>query len=239
MSDIVAFGSGYKGGTGKSVLSSLVGYTLAVNGRKVLLVDLGEYGSSTNLCLEEDPGPPYLSDFFWGKATWRDVIVESSYSSNLWIAPSSKEQGPIDAESLEYLLDNAGNYVDYVILDLPSYPGTLLDPIVLLADIIVLVTNPDRLSMLAVKNWISTRPFAKNNILKIPVLNKYHSLLHKWMDKMREEYGVVFPISFDPALTFTFTETIKEAYSLISKRTREEVMLLVQRINKPLLKVTG
>jgi hypothetical protein len=56
---------------------------------------------------------------------------------------------------------------------------------------------------------------------------------------MREEYGVVFPISFDPALAFTFTETIKEAYSLISKRTREEVMLLVQRINKPLLKVTG
>jgi cellulose biosynthesis protein BcsQ len=238
MADVVVFGSGHKGGTGKSVLSSLTAYALATQGKRVLLVDLGEYGSSTNLTLESDPGPPYISDYFMGRATWREVIVESSCSPNLWVAPGSKQQGPIDAQCLEYLIDSAGRQVNYVIIDLPSYPGTLLDPVVTLADIIVLVTNPDKLSVMAVKSWYSTRAFARSK-LGIPVLNKYHVLMHSWLDKMREEFGVVFPVSFDPALTFTFTDSVSDAYRNAGKRTREEIRLLTQRINKPLLKVTG
>ncbi|ABL78127.1 ATPases involved in chromosome partitioning-like protein [Thermofilum pendens Hrk 5] len=232
----VAFVSGSKGGTGKSVLSSLASFELASMGRKVLLVDLGELGSSTQLCLAEDPGPPYLSDFFQGKASWRDVIVASPWEK-LFVAPSSKQQGPVDADSLEYLLEAVDGYVDFVVLDMPAYPGTLYDPVAALAEVLALVMNPDKLSFSAVGGWYVGREFARRK-LALPVLNKYHPVMSPWLDRLREYFGAVFTVSFDPALTFAYTETIADAHKHLSKKTREEVKLLVQRLDKPLLKVT-
>ncbi|PLJ77598.1 ParA family protein [Infirmifilum sp. SLHALR2] len=235
---IVAFASGNKGGTGKTVTASLLSYHLAKSGRQVLLIDLGEYGSSTRLTLDRDPGPPYLNDYFLGNASWSDVIVTSPFSDNLHVAPSRGEIGPVDAETLEYLLDRVSSRVSHVFIDLPAYPGSLYDPIVGLAEIIVPVFNPDSLSFQAVKEWLKRRAFRSRKLV-LPLLNKYFTMMGEWKEKAEDEFGSVFTLPFDSALLFSLTSNIEDAYSLSNRRVKDELRLLAYRIEKPLLKVTG
>lgn len=239
MTLVVASVSGSKGGTGKTVVASLLGYYLAKeNRRKVLTIDLGEMGSSTWLLLGEDPGPPYINDFFYGNAIWSEVIVESRFSQGLMVVPCSGETGPVDSTSLEYLIDRASNFFDFIILDLPAYPGTLYDPVVQLAELVIAVFNPDALSFQAVLSWTKKREFLQKKLL-LPLLNKYFIFQGQWKDKLREEFGVVFTLPFDSALLFTITQNIEEAYMNTSSNLKKSLELLAYRLQKPLLKVSG
>lgn len=236
---VTACASGNKGGTGKTVTASLLAYHLAVReGQRVLVVDVGERGSSTLLLLERDPGPPYLSDYFYGRTGWSDIIVESPFSGNLLVAPSSGEIGPADAATLEYMFDRVSGYVDYVILDLPSYPGTLYDTLVELAQIVVAVFNPDVLSYTAVSRWLHEKGLLGKRLV-LPLLNKYVFVLREWREKAEDDYGTVFILPFDSALMFTATRNIEEAFRAVSSRTRKEVEVLAYRVKRPLLKVTA
>ncbi len=236
---ILVCSSGSKGGTGKTVTASLLAYHLAkFSGRQVLLVDLGEFGSSTQLVLAKDPGPPYLNDYFLGNAPWNDVIVESPFVEGLYVAPSHGEIGPVDVEALEYMLDQVAGTVSHVIIDLPAYPGTLYDPIVELAEIIVAVFNPDVLSFQAVDGWLRNRGLLRRKLV-LPLLNKYFVLMGEWKERAEEKFGAVFTLPFDTALLYAATSNVEEAYSLSSQRVKRELEVLAYRVEKPLLKVTG
>jgi len=239
MTLVVATVSGHKGGTGKTVVASLLSYHLSTRiGEKVLVIDLGEAGSSTTLLLEEDPGPPYISDFFLGRATWSDVIVVSNLSDNLMIVPCSGEVGPVDPTSLEYLIDRTSKHFEYIILDLPAYPGSLYDPVVGLAEVIITVFNPDFLSFQAVSTWLKRRDFFRRKLI-LPLLNKYFLFMGDWKDLARDEFGTVFTMPFDAALQFSFARNIGEAYKNASNRVKKDLEVLTYRLQKPLLKVTG
>ncbi|MEZ0345491.1 MAG: AAA family ATPase [Infirmifilum sp.] len=238
MTEVIAIVSGNKGGVGKTVIASLIAYHLAIVGKKALVIDLGERGSSTLLLLGEDPGHPYLSDFFIGRATWSDVIVQSTFTPNLLVAPSTGEIGPVDPTSLEYLIDRVSKHVDFIVLDFPSYPGTLYDPLLDLARIHVVVFNPDALSYYSVVGWLKEKENLRKKLV-LPVLNKYLVFLAEWKERAVDDLGVVFTLPFDSALAFTATRDIEEAYNNASSSVKKSVELLAYRLQKPLLKVSG
>ena len=229
----VVFTSGSKGGTGKSTLSSVIAYSVALSQKKVLVVDLGEGGSSTWLTLGEDPGEPYLTDYFSGKADWRDIICLSPYVEGLYVAPSPpKTNNVVSVKMLSDLLAQVRGFFHLAFIDLPAYPGSLLDQVVDLGDIVMLLINPDSLCFKAAKQAYIGRG------LVLPVLNKYHPIHHVWLDKAREEWNSVFIFPFDPALTFSRIKKLPDAFRYLKKETRKELELLAQRLSRPYVKVS-
>lgn len=229
---IAAPTSGSKGGTGKSTLSSVLALHLS-DKFNVLLIDLGEAGSSTLLALGQDPGAPYIQDFFSGSADWRDVLCQSPYSPRLFVAPSPRKiAGPVDPSMLASMLEEVKRYFHLTLIDLPAYPGKLYDPVVDLADITLLLLNPDPLSFEAAKNSY----VGKNLVL--PVMNKYHPVHKQWLDRAKETWNAVFAFPFDPALTFSKTRTLPEAMKFLKEETRKDLKLLAQRLLKPFVKVS-
>ena len=229
---IAAATSGSKGGTGKSTLSSLLALRLSKKYR-VLLVDMGEGGSSTRLVLGQDPGPPYLVDYFAGKTDWKNIICQSPYSHRLYVAPSPpKIRGPVDPYMLYDMLVALKKHVQIVIIDLPAYPGSLYDPVVDMGHLVLLLMNPDPLSFEAAKQAYTGRG------LVLPVLNKYHPVHREWLDKAKEHWNVVFAFPFDPALTFSKTRTLPEAYKFSKEETKKDLALLAQRLLKPFVKIS-
>jgi len=238
---IVTFTSGSKGGTGKSTLSSILALKLARstlttrNTRrqlKVLLIDMGEGGSSTLLALGGDPGPPYLVDFLVGRAGL-DIVCQSPYSPRLYVAPAPPRLSILPPLTrLPYLVAWGERMFDFVIIDLPAYPGNILDTAVDLGHIAVLVFNPDSLSFSAAKNAYTGKS------LVLPVLNKYHPKFRSWLEKAREYWNNAFTFPFDPALTFMAVSALPDAYELMKDETKEELGLLAQRILRPFIKIS-
>ena len=224
--------SGSKGGTGKSTLASVLALHLSSR-YNVLLVDMGEGGSSTLLALGEDPGPPYLTDYFAGKAEWGEVVCQSPYSRRLFVAPSPPRiGGPVVPDMLGELLASVGRHVQVALVDLPAYPGSLLDPVVDLGDVVLLLVNPNPLSFEAARRAYTGRG------LVLPVLNKYHPVHRGWLERARDRWNAVFAFPFDPALTFSKTRTLPEAMKYMKEETRRDLSLLAQRILKPFVKVS-
>lgn len=238
----IVFTSGSKGGTGKSTLSSLLSYKLAHSVlvsnsiRKhlnVLLIDLGEGGSSTQLILGQDPGPPYLIDYLIGKAGWQDIICQSPYSQRLLVAPAPPRlEHTVPIDRLYYFIKWAKKMQFITLIDLPAYPARIYDGVVDMADITLLMINPDPLSFEAARNAYTGRG------LVLPVLNKYHPKFRVFFEKAKNLWNVTFTFPFDPALTFTVTRTLPEAYRLAKEETRRDLGLLAQRVLKPFVKVT-
>ncbi len=235
---VVAFASGSKGGTGKTTLASLLSYHVASTGRKVLLIDLGESGSSTSLTLGE-PEPPTINDYLAGRCDWRDVVAESPYSQNLLVAPSTQNIGRVEPEKIARIIRGVSRSVKHVVIDLPAYPGSLYDDVVALGEVVVAVLNPDKPSYEAVREWVLGRRGLFEGRLLLPVLNKYTPFDAEWRDRCEDDFKAFFTVPLDPALTFKATGNVRDAYALAKQETRKQIEQLAYRIEKPLLKVTG
>jgi len=124
----------FKGGTGKTSLSTSYAYRLAERGYRVLVIDLDSQGHATR-CLGEEGAsfPRTLYDVLVRKVPLAQVTIETKMPG-LWLVPSNLAMSTVDLSLMplagrEFKLRNALKEVedkyDFVVMDAPPSFGLL------------------------------------------------------------------------------------------------------------------
>ena len=161
MSKIVAVHS-FRGGTGKSNTTANIAALLALEGRRVGVVDtdIQSPGIHVLFGLDEDNMPHSLNDFLWGKCAIEQVALDvtqrlgSGLKGQIFLIPSSIKAGEIARVLREgydvNLLDNGFqeliDKLNLEVLMIDTHPGlneeTLLS--IAISDALVIVMRPDQ-----------------------------------------------------------------------------------------------
>ena len=145
----------FKGGTGKTSLSSSYAYRLAERGYRVLMIDLDSQGHATK-CLGKEGGSfeRTLHDVLIRKVPLDDVTVKTGMP-NLSLVPANLAMSTIDLALMplagrEFRLRNAlqgfGARYDFVVLDAPPSFGLLNLNALMAADDLIIPVLADFLS---------------------------------------------------------------------------------------------
>ena len=145
----------FKGGTGKSVISANYGYKLALNGFKVLMVDLDPQGHLTK-CLGINPDE--FSKTLYDVIINKDPIESTLASTNLptlELIPANLLLSPIELSltslharefKLKHALEGIEDNYDMIILDAPPNIGLLNLNAILAVDELLVPVLADFLS---------------------------------------------------------------------------------------------
>lgn len=144
MSKVIAVTSG-KGGTGKSSICAGIGYTLAKQGSRTLIIEL-DFGLR---CLDiifgmTDRIQYDLGDVLSGKVKPLDAVSQVPMASNLNILCAPKD--PFATTTVEQIVDickQIKKYFDYIIIDTGAGINSHVFDIVEQANMILVVTTPD------------------------------------------------------------------------------------------------
>jgi chromosome partitioning protein len=145
----------FKGGTGKTSLSSSYAYRLAERGHRVLMVDLDSQGHATK-CLGKEGAsfPKTLHDVLIRKAPLAEVTIPTGMPG-LSLVPSNLAMSTIDLAlmplagrefRLRKALDEARTQYEFVVMDAPPSFGLLNLNALMAADDLVIPVLADFLS---------------------------------------------------------------------------------------------
>ncbi|MCQ2551379.1 MAG: septum site-determining protein MinD [Clostridia bacterium] len=139
-----------KGGTGKSMFSVNMGYTLADKGFSVVLIDLDMGMRCLDLYLGLENNIVYdLSDVLKGVCRIKQAMVKDRKYPNLFLipAPPERDNGEITPLHLKVLADKLKEKFDYVIIDGPAGNDDNLVIASAGADEAIIVTTPEYASV--------------------------------------------------------------------------------------------
>ncbi len=125
MSEIIAAASG-DGGSGKTMFAANLASVLAVNGYKVLLMDMNTGLRNLDMAFGMEKEIKYdISDVLSGACTLKKALVRSSEYRNLFLleASQSGEKAAIHENDMKRLCRRLIKEFDYIIIDLPSGLG--------------------------------------------------------------------------------------------------------------------
>jgi len=145
MSEVYVVTSG-KGGVGKTTTSANVGAGLAIQGKKVVLVD-GDIGLR-NLDVVmglENRIVYHLLDVIEGNCRLRQALIKDKRYDNLFLlpAPQTKDKDAVTPEQMKKLCDQLREEFDYVLLDCPAGIEQGFKNAVAGADKAIVVTTPE------------------------------------------------------------------------------------------------
>lgn len=133
MTHIIAIAN-QKGGVGKTTSAVSLSAELALQGKRVLLIDFDPQANATSgLGLELNEEGRDLYDVFFKRVALSDVLKESDIQ-NLWVAPASKDLVSVELElgktpGRELILKSEINLLktrfDYILIDCPPSSGLL------------------------------------------------------------------------------------------------------------------
>lgn len=139
-----------KGGTGKSSLVVNLGSALAMEGLRVLVVDLSIGLRCLDLCLGLDDRVLFdVMDVLSGNCQPRDAILKHPTIESLWLMPAAQNRSmyEVNEKNLKALCSLLSNEFDLILLDCP--PG--LEPIPVQVAAVagqgILVTTPEAASI--------------------------------------------------------------------------------------------
>lgn len=153
----------FRGGTGKSNLTANLAATMAIQGKKVGVVDtdIQSPGIHVIFGLDENSMNYSLNDYLWGNCAIKDTAYDVSHvlqakgkTNGLYLIPSSIKAGQIarilrEGYDVARLNDGLNELIraldlDYLLID--THPGlneeTLLS--IAISDILVVILRPDR-----------------------------------------------------------------------------------------------
>jgi len=221
MSKVIAVHS-YRGGTGKSHFTANLATAVAMQGKRVGVVDtdLPSPGIHNLFRLDPEQAPKTLNHFLWAESAIEDSAYEVtgtiglSGEGRIWLIPSSVKADDIarilkDSYDVKRLNDGLRSLarnlqLDYLFID--THPGLSKETFlcIAVAHLVILVLRPDKQDYqgTAVTVDVARQLKVRNMLLAI---NKVHRKLHMPALKARVEelYGVpvagVFPLSEDVA----------------------------------------
>jgi len=151
----------FRGGTGKSNLTANLAAAIALEGRRVGIVDtdIQSPGIHVLFGLDEDNMGSALNDYLWGRCTIEEAAHDVSAvlgegPGAIFLVPSSIRAGEIarvlhegyDAGTLTRGLESLSERLDLDVLLVDTHPGlneeTLLS--IVLSDVLVILLRPDR-----------------------------------------------------------------------------------------------
>ena len=144
MSKIIAVTSG-KGGTGKSTICAGIGFTLAKQGHRTLIIEL-DFGLR---CLDiifgmEGKIQHDLGDVLSGKKDVLDAVTQVDMASNLSILCAPKNPfTSVSADQIVEICRSIKKYFEYIIIDTGAGINSHVFDIVEQANLILVVTTPD------------------------------------------------------------------------------------------------
>ncbi len=155
----------FKGGTGKTSVSTSYAFRLAERGYRVLVIDLDSQGHATKvLGLEPDQYEGTLADALIKRTPIRDVRVPSGFPG-LDVVPSNLNMATVDLALMplagrEFRLRNVlkdldGEY-DVIVMDAPPSFGLLNLNALVAADTLIIPVLPDFLSFHGLKLLFET-----------------------------------------------------------------------------------
>jgi septum site-determining protein MinD len=148
MAKILTIASG-KGGVGKSTICVGLGIALASAGRKVLLVEMDHGLRGLDLMLGIGEELVYdLSDILSGRCDPLQAMLTCPYQDHLALLCASMDPGYlVDRQTFSEFLHALSKFFDVILIDGPAGIHEELIDAVSPADTILLVTNPDPVSV--------------------------------------------------------------------------------------------
>lgn len=143
MSKIIAVTSG-KGGTGKSTVCAGLGYTLAKQGHRTLLIELDFGLRCLDIMFGMDGKIEYdLGDVLSGKKKVLEAVAQIPMASNLSILCAPKKLTTVSADQIVEICRSIKKYFEYIIIDTGAGINSHIFDIVEQANLILVLSTPD------------------------------------------------------------------------------------------------
>ena len=169
---LIAVTSG-KGGTGKSSICYGIGYTLAKQGNRTLIIELDFGLRCLDIMFGMSGRVDYdLGDVLSGKRQILDAVVTVPSASNLSILCAPKDAFmKVTAEQVVEICRSIRKYFDYIIIDTGAGISSHVFDIVEQANLILVVTTPDPICIRDAK-MMSDEFYKRGNKRQRLIVNK-------------------------------------------------------------------
>ncbi len=153
-----------KGGCGKTTTAVNLASGLAVEGRRVLLIDLDPQGhSGLGLGIDTAEMSASIYEVLSEKIHWKDAVMSARKNLSIVLSDvvlSAFEQVMSGVPEREYRLarsmDDAGDHYDYLIIDSPPSVGLLTFNGLMAADEVIIPVDPSYFSLHGLQKLIET-----------------------------------------------------------------------------------
>lgn len=180
MGQIITIVSG-KGGVGKSMFTANLGGTLALQGKKVVLLDMDMGLRNLDLIMGLENRVVYdVADVLGGICRIRQALIRDRRFPELYLiaSPQNKEKIEITPLHMKVLCDKLKENYDFVIIDGPAGMDEGMITSIAGADKVIIVTTPeftairdaDKIDRLLIAQGISDRKIVLNR-LKAELMN--------------------------------------------------------------------
>jgi MinD-like ATPase involved in chromosome partitioning or flagellar assembly len=215
MSKIIAIHS-YRGGTGKSNITANLAVAIALQGKRVALVDTDLQSPGIHTIFSSTIATKTLNDYLWNRCAIQDAVydvsddLEIDHKGRVFLLPSSvnvNEIARIISEGYNVNLLNSGFQrlikeleLDYLFID--THPGlsreTLLS--IAISNLLIIILRPDRQDFQGTAVTVDIARQLKVSKIMI-VINKVLSQMNfsELQEKVETTYGIsvagILPVS--------------------------------------------
>lgn len=221
MSFIIAIAN-EKGGVAKTTSAASLGCALADAGHKTLLIDLDAQGS-LSLALGVDPMRLSFSssDVLLKKSRQFDVVADVAGVDGLDLSPANRDILLIEKflpsqHSGEFTVSNALRLYhpgyDFVLMDCPPTPGIINQNALIAANLVIIPTLPEYLSVLCLRNLMT--------VLRQVKAEYNQTLAHRLLFTLFDRRNRLHPMFSEQARN-TFKGSVFETIIPIDTKVRE------------------
>ncbi|MGP4063060.1 ParA family protein [Halobacillus sp. H74] len=175
MAKVITFGI-QKGGVGKTTTTGIIGYLMAQEGYRVLVVDMDSQGNVTDLLTQVDPveieGETVLEAIKAGDAF---PYILSTEMDNLHVIPADDYLATLagflyrgysgrPTDALNNILEPLKSHYDFILLDTPPSLGEQMTNSICASDWVVVLAESSKWAYTAIPRFIDVVDYAQEKV---------------------------------------------------------------------------